>query len=216
MKAWNESWKTEEGRAHWLEPDPFIVSLIPKFKKEEVEKILDLGFGIGRHTILFAKKGFDVYGIDPSSSGLGFAMKWAQQERIILKLITGDMNQLPFKNNFFDLIIAWNVIYHGTAEIIHNTINEIMRCLKIGGYLLCTLISTKHNKYGVGKEIESGTFVISEETEKSHPHHYFSKDEITRYLKGFTPIICDDKEQFYPGLFHWYILTKLVSRSEGR
>ncbi|UCG89874.1 MAG: class I SAM-dependent methyltransferase, partial [Candidatus Heimdallarchaeota archaeon] len=203
-------------RAHWLEPDPFIVSLLPKFKKEEAGKVLDLGFGIGRHAILFAKNGFEVYGIDPSSSGLEFAMKWAERERIALNLITGDMNQLPFKSNFFDLIIAWNVIYHGTAEIIHKTINEIVRCLKINRYLLCTLISTKHTKYGMGKEIERDTFVISEETEKKHPHHYFNKDEIARYLKGFTHITCDDKEQFYPGLFHWYILTRLISKSEGR
>lgn len=214
MESWNENWKTEEGRAHWLEPDPFIIPLLPKFKNEGIEKVLDLGFGIGRHAILFAKKGFDVYGIDPSTSGLEFAVKWAERERITLTLAIGDMNQLPFADDFFDLIIAWNVIYHGTAKIIHKTINEIVRCLKIDGYLLCTLISTKHNKFGLGKEIEKDTFVIDEEKEKSHPHHYFNKEKIAQYLKGFTHITCDDIEQFYPGLFHWYILTKLVSKSQ--
>ncbi|MFX1284629.1 MAG: class I SAM-dependent methyltransferase [Promethearchaeota archaeon] len=212
MEAWNNAWKTEKGRAHWIEPDPFIVTLLPRFKKEGIRRILDLGFGIGRHAIYFAKKEFDVYGIDPSSSGLKFAMKWAEQEKITLKLIIGDMNHIPFINDFFDLIIAWNVIYHGTAKIIHETLNEIIRCLKIDGYLLCTLISTKHNKYRLGEEIERNTFVIGEEAEKSHPHHYFNKQEIKRYLRGFTHIICDDKEQFYPELYHWYILTRLGSK----
>jgi SAM-dependent methyltransferase len=69
MEAWDDSWKTEEGRASWLNPDPFIVSFLPKFKREGIEKVLDLGSGVGRHTILFAKEGFDVYGIDPSHSG---------------------------------------------------------------------------------------------------------------------------------------------------
>ena len=59
MEAWDDSWKTEEGRAHWLDPDPFIVSLIPKFKKKRIKRVLDLGSGVGRHTILFAKEGFD-------------------------------------------------------------------------------------------------------------------------------------------------------------
>ncbi|MFX0208502.1 MAG: class I SAM-dependent methyltransferase [Candidatus Hodarchaeota archaeon] len=213
MEAWNDAWKTKEGRALWIDPDPFIVSLLPRFKNEGIEKVLDLGFGIGRHAILFAKRGFDIYGIDPSCSGLEFAMKWAEQEGITLKLITGDMNLLPFTSDFFDLIIAWNVIYHGTAKVIHKTLSEIMRCLKNDGYLLCTLISTKHNKYGLGEEIEKDTFVIGKEMEKSHPHHYFNKEEIIRYFKGFTLLTCDDIEQFYPGLFHWYILARLVSKS---
>ncbi len=87
MSAWEEIWKTKEGRALWLTPDPFIVSLIPRFKKFRIHKVLDLGFGIGRHTIFFAKNGFNVYGIDPSKSGYEFANKWSKQENVEFKLI---------------------------------------------------------------------------------------------------------------------------------
>ena len=45
MKAWDDRWKTEEGRAHWLEPDPFVVSALPRLKEEGVETVLDLGLG---------------------------------------------------------------------------------------------------------------------------------------------------------------------------
>ncbi|MFX1421100.1 MAG: class I SAM-dependent methyltransferase [Promethearchaeota archaeon] len=209
MEAWDEIWKTEEGRDKWLTPDPFVISLIPKFKKEKIKRILDLGFGVGRHTIFFAKKGFDVYGLDPSPSGLEFTTKWAKKERVFPKLTIGEMSQLPYKDDFFDLIIAWNVIYHGTTSIIHKTVTEIIRCLKTNGYLLYTLISTKHNKYGLGNEIEKNTFVIEKEEEKNHPHHYFSEKEINNYFKGFTHLTCVDKEQFYPGLYHWNILSRL-------
>lgn len=212
MEAWNDSWKTEEGRTHWLEPDPFILSFLPKFKKEGVRRVLDLGSGVGRHTILFAKEGFNVYGVDPSPSGFKYTLKWMKRENLSLKLILGEMSQLPFINGSFDLIVAWNVIYHGTVEIIKKTVNEIVRCLKNSGYLLYTLISTKHNKFGYGKEIEKYTYVIEEEEEKSHPHHYFNKEEISNFFDRFIHLTCEDKEQFYPGLFHWHLLSKLVSK----
>ncbi|MFX1517912.1 MAG: class I SAM-dependent methyltransferase [Promethearchaeota archaeon] len=212
MEAWDDSWKTEEGRAHWLDPDPFIVSKILKFKREGVRKVLDLGSGVGRHTILFAKEGFDVYGMDPSPSGFKYTLKWIERENLSPQLILGEMSQLPFINGSFDLIVAWNVIYHGTVEIIKKTVNEIVRCLKNNGYLLHTLISTKHKKFGRGKEIEKYTYVIEEEEEKNHPHHYFNEEEINNVFNGFIHLTCEDKEQFYPGLFHWHLLSKLVSK----
>jgi hypothetical protein len=91
-------------------------------------------------------------------------------------------------------------------------VNEIVRCLRNNGYFLYTLISTKHSKYGHGKEIEKKTFVIEAESEKSHPHHYFNEEEITHFFERFVHLICEDKEQFYPGLFHWHLLSKLSSK----
>jgi len=212
MKAWDEIWKTKEGQALWLESDSFVLSLLPRFKEEVIERILDIGFGVGRHAILFAKEGFDVYGIDTSPAGLKYAIKWSKKEKVNLKLKIGEMSHLPFKSDIFDLIIAWNVIYHGTADYIRESVSEIKRCLKLNGYLLCTLISIQNNKYGLGEEIERGTFVIPEEKEKSHPHHYFDTEEINRCLSGFTLLKCEDIEQFRPGSFHWHILARLVSK----
>ncbi len=211
MKAWDEIWKTKEGQALWSVPDPFVVSLLSRFKEEGVNKILDLGFGLGRHAVLFAKEGFDVYGVDTSPTGLKSATNWSEKENVTLKLMLGEMSHLPFDSDFFDLVIAWNVIYHGTAGYIHQTISELERCLKPAGYLLCTVLSTRHNKYRLGEEIEEDTFVIAEDQEKSHPHHYFDRAEVNRYLNRFTLFDCRDVEQFPPGSFHWYIGGRLTS-----
>ncbi len=212
MKAWDEIWETKEGQALWTEPDPFVVSLLPRFKKGGIEKTLDIGFGLGRHAILFAKEGLNVYGIETSPTGLKYAIKWSEKEKVTLKLMIGEMSHLPFDSDFFDLVIAWNVLYHGTADYIRKTVSEIERCLKLDGHLLCTLISTQNNKYGLGEEIEEGTFVIAEEREKSHPHHYFDIEEINRYLSRFTLFECEDIEQFPSGSFHWHIGARLVSK----
>jgi tellurite methyltransferase len=214
MKVWDHIWQTEEERGLWLEPDPFVVSLLRRFKNEGLGKVLDLGFGLGRHAVLFAKEGFDVYGIDSSPAGLKHAHEWAERESILLKLEIGEMSDLPFESNFFDLVLAWSVIYHGTADYISQTITEIERCLKPGGHLLCTLISTRNSQCGLGEEIERGTFVIPGHQEKSEPHHYFEREEIDRYLKEFALLKCEDVEQFGPGSYHWHILAMLMSKTE--
>jgi len=214
MKAWDEIWKSDKYRGRWLEPDPLVTSLLPKFKEEGIKTVLDLGFGIGRHAILFAKDGFDVYGIDSSPTGLEYATKWAEEEKIDLKLEVSEMNRLPFEDEQFDLIIAWNVLYHGTVDYIYKAISEVKRCLKPNGYLLCTIISTKNKRFGVGEEIEKGTFIIPEVKETSHPHHFFDMEEINQYLNGFTLLKCEDMEQPlvpHSESFHWHILAKLAS-----
>jgi tellurite methyltransferase len=214
MKEWDDIWKTAEGRALWLRPEHFVVSLLPRLRSEGVENVLDLGFGLGRHTVLLAKEGFEVYGIDSSPAGLEYATEWSQRQKIALKLTIGEMSHLPFDDDLFDLVVAWNVIYHGTADYIRRTMSEIRRCTKPNGYLACTLISTRHVKHGLGQEIEEDTFVIAEDEEKRYPHHYFDREDISRYLDGFVLLHCEDTEQSEPGTYHWQILARLESKSK--
>jgi SAM-dependent methyltransferase len=207
MKAWDEIWKTEEGRIWWLEPEPFVIRMLPRFKNEGLRKVLDLGFGLGRHSILLAKEGFEVHGIDTSPTGLQFALQWAERENVTLHLALGEMSQLPYASGFSDLILAWNVIYHGTVEYIRRTVAEMERCLRPGGYLLCSLISTRNEQCGLGEEIENGTYVISDHEEKSYPHHYFDRAEAEMLLGGFTLLECQDVAAHRSGGYHWQILA---------
>ena len=215
MKEWDEIWKTGEGRKWWLEPEPLVVSLLPRFKEEGVERVLDLGFGLGRHSILLAREGFEVYGIETSPAGLQFALDWAEREEVALNLTTGDMSDLPWESDSFDLFLAWNVIYHGTVNYIQRSIAEMERCLRPGGYLLCTLISTKNDQCGLGEELEKGTFVIRGHEEKSYPHHYFDRAEVEAFLEGFTLLECEDVPGGRPGSYHWHVLARLSAEPAG-
>src|SRR4051794_40482402 len=113
MEAWNQAWKTEQGRSDWMTPEPFVVETIEPLRAAGVKRILDLGFGVGRHAILLAKVGFEVDGIDASSNGLDFAVHWAQEEGVNINLRLGDMSKLPYVDGELDAILTWNVIYHG-------------------------------------------------------------------------------------------------------
>lgn len=58
------------------------------------ESIIDLGCGAGRHSIEFAKRGYDVVGIDISAIMLGEAKKRAREARVAIKFYREDLSQL--------------------------------------------------------------------------------------------------------------------------
>jgi SAM-dependent methyltransferase len=208
MEAWDKAWQTEEGRRKWLAPDPFVVAAVETLRAAEVRRVLDLGFGVGRHAILLAKTGFEVFGLDASDSGLAYTQAWADQEGLALKLRTGDMAALPYATGFFDALLTWNVIYHGTAETIRCTLGEIERCLRPRGYLVCSLISRAHDVCGQGIEIEPATYVIPGSGEREHPHHYFDRADIDAYLRNFELLRCEDVTQSRATDYHWQILAR--------
>ena len=208
MEAWNQAWLTQAGREDWLTPDSFVVAHIDDLRRANVRRVLDLGFGVGRHALLLAKAGFTVYGIDASANGLAYTRDWAAQEGVELDLTTGDMASLPYDDDFFDAILTWNVIYHGLVSDIHQTIIEIRRCLKPHGYLVCSLISTQNAKCGRGNEIERHTFVVPGGGEKEYPHHYFDRDEVEQYLQAFDIRDCEDTAQASPDDYHWHVFAQ--------
>jgi 2-polyprenyl-3-methyl-5-hydroxy-6-metoxy-1,4-benzoquinol methylase len=209
MEAWNQAWQTEEGRAGWITPEPFVVAAVEELHTAGVKQILDLGFGVGRHAILLAKAGFQVEGIDASSSGLAFATAWAAREGVTLKLTTGDMARLPYADESFDAILTWNVIYHGTMELIQQTVSELSRCLKPRGYLVCSLISSRHHMAGQGVEIEPRTFIIPGGGEREHPHHYFNQEDIDQVFAAFDRLRLEDVTQRTTSDYHWHMLAQM-------
>jgi 2-polyprenyl-3-methyl-5-hydroxy-6-metoxy-1,4-benzoquinol methylase len=205
MEAWNQAWKTAEGRAGWLNPEPFVVDMIAPLRAAGVNRILDLGFGVGRHAILLAKAGFIVEGIDASSNGRDFAGEWAANEGVTLKLTVGDMTTLSYANAELDAILTWNVIYHGTMDIVQQTIDELARCIKPNGHLICSLISARHHIFGQGIEIEPRTFVIPGSGEREHPHHYFNHQDIERSFTAFQIQRLEETPQKQATDYHWHL-----------
>ena len=51
------------------------------------------------------------------------------------------MTDLPFENNTFEFVLAYNVIYHAYKHDIKKTIKEIFRVLKHNGYLFVTILT---------------------------------------------------------------------------
>lgn len=109
-----------------------IYDRIPRTK--EKKKFLDAGCGKGELLYFMAKKGYDVYGVDYSNTAVKMSKKLLEKKNIKGHVYNSDVRKLPFKNNFFDVVISTDVVEHlddSTATI--DFFNEIYRVLKPGG-----------------------------------------------------------------------------------
>lgn len=89
---------------------------------------LDIGCGWGRHVDLLADFGYSVEGIDLSSE--------VASPTCVLPKRQGDMRELPYDNETFDIALAYGVFYYGTLEDHIKAVGELHRVLVPGGKAL--------------------------------------------------------------------------------
>jgi len=74
-------------------------------RKRPVRRILDLGCGTGGHALILAKRGYEVTGVDRSSTMLALARRKALREHLPTRFINKDIRSLMIDDSF-DAVIA--------------------------------------------------------------------------------------------------------------
>ncbi|MGX9706304.1 methyltransferase domain-containing protein [Laceyella tengchongensis] len=111
--------------------------------------ILDLCCGMGRHTIALARKGFSVVGLDLSSTLLSHAVR--ESEGLAIPFIRGDMRNLPFVDNQFDVVLNLftSFGYFEDDEDNLQVLGEIHRILKPQGHFVIDFL----NRFAVERSL---------------------------------------------------------------
>lgn len=147
--------------------DNQLVELIQKVcELKPGAAILDLGCGGGDQAKFFARKGYQVTGIDNVPSLIEFAREAFQRDGLRGEFIEQDMRQIEFENKF-DLV----TMLSGTFGLFHESKNEEMlrkihRALKKNGVTFLDylpverFITTKHAR--TWNPIENG-YALAEE-----------------------------------------------------
>ena len=160
------------------------------------KKILDCGAGGTRPPLaLFSEFGFEPYGIDISASSVTSALKFADEHKLNLNIIEGDMRSLPYDDESFSYVFSQNSICHLTKKDTQNAISEISRVLRPGGFCFIDFMSTESSYYGaesLGKEVGPGEYQYIDEDgdlvlhcfhSDGEPDKYFSELKIYRVIK---------------------------------
>lgn len=180
--------------------------LLPQLNPNNGINILELGSGTGNNLSYFASLGFNVYGIEISSTACSIACEnLAKFKNSKNRIICDDFckKRLPFEDNFFDLILDRGSITHNVLSDIKNVLSESYRILKPQGLLFSIhFFSDRDSRFGRGKEVEKNTFKdIGGSTFEDVPRVHFSNLNEIRDLYGkFQLEFVEERitKRFYP------------------
>jgi len=193
-QGWEQLWR--RGASYGDVPEPEVVALASRLKRQDRSRVLDLGCGMGRHLLWLAGEGFVVWGCDVSPTALAACQRAIAGSGLPAGVLRAEMTCLPFRGEAFDAVVAWDVVFHSTVKGIVATVSGVRRSLRDGGLFLATFNSIESSDRqrardavaaGRGTELEPETYVVpGDALDKALPHHYATEREIrTRLLRGF-------------------------------
>ena len=97
-------------------------------------RVLDVGCGAGFFSVLLAKEGYQVTGVDLTPDMVENARTLAEEEKTDCEFLVMDAENLRFADESFDVVISRNLTW--TLPDVKSAYREWVRVLKKGGILL--------------------------------------------------------------------------------
>jgi ubiquinone/menaquinone biosynthesis C-methylase UbiE len=178
-------------------------------KVEPTESILDMGCGTGRFTVPLAATGADVTGLDLTQAMLDRTALKLQDAHLTAVLQQGDMAQLPFPDESFDVVVSMLALMHIPLADRQAVFLEAARVLKPGGRVLLSVKNSIFERMFKGDrfaavdqtDVDHGELIFTHTrsgTEFRAPWHSFAPHDVARlfatagmtmtHLRGNSPI----------------------------
>lgn len=189
----HQGWKWEEvsDLDPWKKPDPFVFQLVHEMKRNNKNTLIrayDLGCGIGRHTVLFARAGFETHASDISPEAIKKTQLWLKSCNLSATLKIGHFLSIEFPLDYFNLVVSIQTINHGMKDDVYSIIKMIHKWLKPGGSFLGTLKIKDPNIPFTSsniKKINAQTISFIEGEERGIPHYFATLEEIPSIFKMY-------------------------------
>ena len=177
-----------------LEPSVSAIKALKIFKENKINNIIELGAGLGRDSIFFAKNNIKTKALDYSDSGIKIINNKIEKNNlsnVISTKLFDVRKKLPFKDNSIEGCYSHMLYCMAlTTNDLKKLNNEIKRILKPGGINIYTVRHTNDgdfkNGIHVGEDLyENDGFIV----------HYFSKEKVNSLLDGFNNISLEEFEE---------------------
>jgi len=168
-----------------LDPSISAIKALKIFKSEKINRIVELGAGLGRDTIYFAKNSIHVEALDYSQSGIRNINQKVKQNNLsslVNTKIFDVRKTLPFEDNSIEGVYSHMLYCMAlTMSDLESLNKEIHRILKPGGINIYTVRHTTDEDFKKGVQIaedmyENDGFIV----------HFFSKNKINTLMNGFV------------------------------
>ena len=169
-------------------------------KKQKINgKILEIGSGTGNFTNHIFKTKMHLTASDISPTSLKY-LKERYKYKYKFKTKIANMEALPFKDNYFDLVCGVGFLSYGNHK---KTKEEIYRVLKNDGYFICVDSLNNNFIYSLNRIFNYMKKKTSLNTIKNMPNINL----IENYINSFSKV-----DVFYYGSIVWLIpIISLIS-----
>ena len=183
--SWNRFWTTDSELEWWKRPAPEVLEVIASRSPAAYPRALDLGCGLGRHAIALAAAGFRVTALDSSQEAIGHLQEWAQALNLSVETRTASYLDAFAPDESFDLVISYNVIYHGVRAQFAQAVDRVRAALRPGGLFFFTCPTRRDGKYGFGEEIEPHAWLCARSMIPGDLHYFADEADLDDLLAGF-------------------------------
>tara|TARA_B110000008_G_scaffold169647_1_gene169433 strand:+ start:641 stop:1294 length:654 start_codon:yes stop_codon:yes gene_type:complete len=180
-----------------LDPSKAAINTLKTFKEKKIKKVVELGAGLGRDTIYFAKNLINVEALDYSPSAIKIINKKILEHKLsnlVSTQVFDVRKKLPFEDNSVEACFSHMLYCMALTTIEIECLNkEICRILKPGGINIYTARHTEDGDYKNGTYIgedlyENDGFIV----------HFFSEEKVRKITDGFD---IKNVEKFEEGKF---------------
>ena len=177
-----------------LEPSKAAENTLKTFQKKNIKKIVELGAGLGRDAMFFAKNSIHVSALDYSPAAIKTINKkiiGTKLSNFISAKVFDVRKKLPFEDNSVEACFS-HMLYCMALSVteLKYLNNEICRILKPGGINIYTARHTGDGDYKNGTHIgedlyENDGFIV----------HFFSEEKVRQITEGFDILNIENFEE---------------------
>lgn len=151
---WEKSF-TEKQEMWGFEPAKSAVLTKDFFVAHGVKDVLVPGFGYGRNAEVLRENGMKVTGIEISQTAIEMARKHYGKEMTIYH---GSVTEMPFDKEMYDGVFCYALIHLLDGNERKKLIQDCYAQLRVGGYMVFTVISKEAPTYGKGRYLSKDRY----------------------------------------------------------
>lgn len=151
-------------------------------------RVLDVGCGSGNNLLFFGTLGAELYGTEIATDICVRTQQTLQNAGFRASVRIGCNKRLPFDSNYFDCLIAWNVIHYETSDQdILAAIMEYKRVLKVGGRLFLSTTGPRDVILAGAERVAPRVYVIRNPEDFRRGKLYYCFEDKRALLRAFKP-----------------------------